>query len=178
MSLFKVIEESVKHRGRVVNLSVDKVRYPNGHIEIREKVEHSGGSVILGVLDDGQIVLIMQHRYPIDKIIYELPAGKLNKDEDPLDAAKREFEEETGYRANKWQKLTSFYTSPGYTSEILHVYLATDLTTGKQKLEPGEAHIELVNMSFEEAIQKIRVEEIIDGKTIIGILLARMTLYT
>jgi ADP-ribose pyrophosphatase len=171
MSLFDIIEHTIQYKGRVINLIRDKVKYSNGYIEVREVVEHSGGCVILGLYDENKIVMIKQHRYPIDKVIYELPAGKLNPGEEPLECAKREFEEETGYKAKTWQKLTSFYTSPGYTSELLHVFMAKGLFPGKQNLEPGESHIIIEIMAYSDAIEKIESTEINDGKTIVGILL-------
>jgi ADP-ribose pyrophosphatase len=170
MSLFDIIEHSIQYNGRVINLIRDRIRYSNGHEEVREVVQHSGGCVILGLLENNRIVMIRQHRYPIDKIIYELPAGKLNVNEDPLDCAKREFEEETGYKAKVWERLTSFYTSPGYTSELLHVFMAKELHPGKQNLEPGESHIQIEILDYQAALEKIASNEINDGKTIVGIL--------
>ena len=171
MDLFEIIDHTEKHIGKVVNLVIDKVKYSSGHVEIREVIEHSGGSAVIGVLPNNEIIMIKQHRYPINKFIYELPAGKLNKDEDPLDCAKREFEEETGYSANLWQKLSSFYTSPGYSDEIINVYLAKDLKEGLQRLEPGESHLTIEKMNLDIALEKISNGEINDSKTIIGILI-------
>jgi ADP-ribose pyrophosphatase len=168
--LFEVLDHTVKHEGRVINVFVDKIRYPDGHIENREIVEHGGGSVVLGLQADGKIIFVKQHRYPINKIIYELPAGKLDKNEDPLDCAKREFEEETGNKASTWLKLLSIYTSPGYTSEELFVFLAKDLFDGTRNLEPGEKHMKLEYLEPETALEKIYCGEIKDGKTITALL--------
>lgn len=170
---FKTIARDKIFEGRVLNLYKDTIKYDEGQVEYREIVEHYGGSVILAMPDKNNILLIKQFRHPINKFIYELPAGKLNLNEDPLICAKRELKEETGYEAKNWNKIISFYTSPGYSSEILHVYLATDLSKGKQELELGERHIQIFSLTFEEAIEKINKEEIVDGKTIIGILLGK-----
>jgi ADP-ribose pyrophosphatase len=170
---FETLEHNRIYEGRVVNLYKDKIRYDEGQIEYREIVEHYGGSVILAMPDESSLILIKQYRYPIGKFVYELPAGKLNLNEDPLECAKRELKEETGYSAGDWKKIISFYTSPGYSSELLHIYLAKNLTAGEQALELGEKHIQVLTMSIEEAVQKIESEEINDGKTVIGILLGK-----
>jgi len=169
---FKTIERNKIFEGRVLNLYKDTIKYDDGNVEQREIVEHYGGSVILAMPDDNNLILIKQFRHPINKVIYELPAGKLNLNEDPLECAKRELKEETGFEAKHWEKIISFYTSPGYSSEVLHIFLAKNLTAGEQNLEPGEKHIKIITLSFDEAIKKIKNDEIVDGKTIIGILLA------
>ena len=170
---FKTIEHKTLFEGRVVNLYKDTIKYDDGQIEYREIVEHYGGSVILAMPDENNIILIKQFRHPIGKFVYELPAGKLNLNEDPLECAVRELKEETGYSATKWKKIISFYTSPGYSSEMLHVYGATGLVAGDQELELGEKHIQVLTMNIDEAVRKIKNEDIVDSKTIIGILLGK-----
>ena len=132
----------------------------------------------LAVFPDHQIILIHQHRYPLDKFIWELPAGKLHHNEDPLHCAKRELEEETGYRATRWEKITSMYTTPGFCSEILHIYLARDLSpcADGRKLEEGEETMTMKILPMQEAIAMIERQEITDGKTICGILLGERLL--
>ena len=174
---FQTLEHKLIFEGRVVNLYKDKIKYDEGQIEYREIVEHYGGSVIMAMPDENNIILIKQFRHPIGKFIYELPAGKLNLNEDPLECAVRELKEETGYSAKNWKKIISFYTSPGYSSEMLHIYLATGLVAGLQELELGEKHIQVLTMNINEAIQKIKSEDIIDGKTVIGILLGKDLLH-
>lgn len=169
----KLLKRNRLYQGRVFTVIVDDVEYPSGNKSVREVAEHIGGAVILAVFPDEQILLINQHRYPFDKFIWELPAGKLNVGEDPLDCAKRELEEETGYTAEQWKKITAIYTTPGFCSETLHIYLATDLTpapNGRQ-LEEGELTMTLTKLPLAQAIAMIERQEIVDGKTICGILL-------
>ena len=123
----KRLNRKTVYSGHVFKTIVDQVRYPSGAESVREVAQHPGGAVALGVFPDGNILLIRQYRYPFDAVIWELPAGKLEPDEQPLACARREFEEETGYSAATWQHLTSIYTSPGFCDEVLHLYLATDI---------------------------------------------------
>jgi len=161
------------YEGRVFNTIVDEVEYLSGNRSIREVAEHPGGAVVLAAFPDGRIILINQHRYPFDKFIWELPAGKLEVDEQPLACAKRELEEETGYHAKEWRKLTSIYTSPGFCSEVLHIFLATELSeaTGGRKLEEGEETMTMEIFPFAKVIGMIEREEIVDAKTICGIMM-------
>jgi ADP-ribose pyrophosphatase len=175
---FKVTEKKKLYDGKVFNLIVDQIEYPDGHGAIREVAEHPGGATILAMFPDQHIILVKQFRYPIGKTLYELPAGKLDPNEDPTACAARELEEETGYRAKNWRKLTAIYTSPGFCTEQLHLFLATGLSrsaTG-QKLEEGEQSLTVEIVPFSQAIDMIERERIVDGKTICGILLAERVL--
>jgi ADP-ribose pyrophosphatase len=174
----KLLKHTVVYHGRVFNTIVDDVEYPSGNKSIREVAEHGGGGVALAVFPDNNIILIRQHRYPFDEFIWELPAGKLNKGEDPLHCAQRELEEETGYLARTWKKLTSMYTTPGFCSEVLHVYMATDLheAPGGKKLEEGEETMTMKFLPIDEAIRMIERQEIVDGKSIAGIFLGERLL--
>jgi ADP-ribose pyrophosphatase len=181
---YKLIKRNRQYSGRVFNVIVDDVAYPNGRETIREVAEHVGGAVVLAVFPDRHIILINQHRYPFDKFIWELPAGKLNLleggscCEDPLDCAKRELAEETGYTAKEWTRLTSILTSPGFCSEVLHIYMATGLTpapNGRQ-LEEGEETMTMSIIPLNEAITMIDRREIVDAKTICGILMGERLL--
>ncbi|MBU1298200.1 MAG: NUDIX hydrolase [Bacteroidetes bacterium] len=174
----KLLKRNIIYNGKVFNVIVDDVEYESGNYLIREVAEHSGGAVIFAVFPDEKIILIRQHRYPINKFIYELPAGKLNPNEDPLDCAKREFEEETGYKANKWQKLTAIYTTPGFCSEQLHIYMAQDLYPAEngRNLEEGELTMTVEILPLEKVIEMIKNQEIVDGKTISGVMVGKMRL--
>ena len=135
---------------------------------------HNGGCVVVPILDDGSILLVRQYRHPLKQYILELPAGKLEPDEDPLDCAARELREETGYEAESLDKLTAICTTPGFCSEILHIYLAEGMRrslTG-QALEEGEATLTMETYSLSAAVAMIERGEICDSKTICGILLA------
>ncbi len=170
----KLLKRNNVYRGRVFNVIVDDVRYPSGNHSVREVAEHGGGAVILAVFPDRRIVLVRQHRYPFNKFILELPAGKLERNESPLACARRELEEETGYRAETWRKLTAIYTTPGFCSEILHIYLATRLSKvpGGRRLEEGEQTMTLKFFTLREAVRMIRQQKIRDAKTICGIMMA------
>ncbi len=169
----KVIKSERIFCGRIIDLLVEEIRDNGGETRRREIVSHPGGAVIVPVLDNGNILFVSQFRYPAKKYIFELPAGKLDANEDPLVCAKRELREETGYEASTLEKLTSFYTTPGFCNEILHCYLATRLkkSTQGQSLEEGEHTITLHEIPMKRAIEMIESGEIVDGKSIIGILL-------
>ncbi len=168
----KLLKRNRLYQGKVFNLIVDDVEYPSGRRSIREVAEHPGGAVALAVFPDERIILIKQHRYPFDEFIWELPAGKLDKGEDPLHCAQRELAEETGYQANEWKKLLTIYTTPGFCSEVLHIYLAKVLsqTPDGRKLEEGEQTMTVEIVPLIEAITMIDQNKIVDAKTICGLL--------
>lgn len=156
------------------NLVVDDVQYASGSTSIREVAEHPGGAVVVAVLADGNVIMVRQHRYPVNKVLWELPAGKLSPGEDPLHCAARELEEETGFLATEWKKLTAVYTTPGFCSEQLHIYLARDVRRSPkgQSLEEGESSITVEPVQLQRAIEMVEEQEIVDGKTICGLFLA------
>src|SRR5258708_7603882 len=124
----KLLKRTRVYDGRVFNIIVDDVEYVSGNKSVREVAEHAGGAVALALFPDRRIILVNQHRYPFDEFIWELPAGKLNQGEEPLHCAQRELEEETGYRFFNWATPTAIYTSPGFCSEVLHLFLARELS--------------------------------------------------
>ena len=175
---FKVVKREKLYAGKVFNLVVDQIEYPTGNLSIREVAEHPGGAVALAMFPDRRIILVRQFRYPIGKFLYELPAGKLGPNEDPTLCAAIELAEETGYRADTWKRLTAIYTSPGFCTEQLHIFLATGLsrTSEGQTLEEGEQSLTVEVVSISKALEMIEKEEIVDGKTICGILLGEQRL--
>jgi ADP-ribose pyrophosphatase len=170
---FRIVKSEVLHRGKVFNTKVDQIEYNSGNKAVREVAEHPGGAVVVPVTDDGKIVMVTQHRYPLKKVLLELPAGKLNKDEDPFICAVRELEEETGYKSNNVIEIGSIFTTPGYSTEKLWIYLAKDLKTGNYNREEGEFGMEVFELTLKDVENKIYIGEIVDGKTICGIFLAK-----
>lgn len=156
--------------GNLLKLWVDEVELPNGNKSGREYIKHQGAVGILPILEDGRIIFVKQCRYAIDSIIYEIPAGKLEIGEDHLECAKRELSEETGYSAAKWEKLTSIVTTPGFTNEAIHLYLATGLTQGAQHPDADE-FVEVVAFTLEEVKEMVLKEDIFDAKTLSALLL-------
>jgi ADP-ribose pyrophosphatase len=175
---FRVVKKEKLYDGKVLNLIVDQIEYQSGSRAIREVAEHPGGAVAVAMFPDERVILIKQYRYPVGKFLYELPAGKLGPEEDPTLCAARELEEETGYIARKWRRLTAIYTSPGFCTEQLHIFLATDLSRSVEgpKLEEGEQSLTVEIVPLSKAIDMIEHQEIVDGKTICGILLAQRLL--
>ncbi|MFO0774991.1 MAG: NUDIX hydrolase [Nitrospiraceae bacterium] len=156
------------YKGRVVHLHVDTVLLPNGVTVDLEVIRHPGAAAVVPLKSDGTVVLIKQFRHATGGFIYEIPAGKLNPGEAPLACAERELEEEIGYRAGRLDLLSSIYTAPGFTDEIIHIYRGTDLKRGQQHLDRDEV-LEVVEMPLAEAIQMIQRGEIQDAKTIVGL---------
>lgn len=164
------------YTGKILSLDVDQVRFPDGSTGDMEMVRHPGAAAILPFMsdpagDDPQIMLLKQYRYAADSYMYEIPAGKLEHGEDPRVCAARELKEETGCSAEHMEHLFTFYTTPGFSDEILHVFLASGLTNGKPEREKDEfLSIETMKLSY--ALKLIQTNEIRDGKTMLAILYA------
>src|SRR3977135_3323244 len=156
--------------GRVFNVSVDTVR-EGDKTYVREVVHHPGSAVILPAFDDGTIALVRQYRHPAVRYLLELPAGTLNDLERPEDGAARELEEELGLVAGRMEKLSEFFVSPGFCEEKMWLYLATDLTATRQRLDDDEI-LEVVRLPFAQSREMIRSGKSEDAKTIIGLILA------
>ena len=169
-------KSEILFNGKVFDLQVDQIEYESGNKSIREIAVHPGGSVIVPLTKDYKIVMVNQFRYPLQKYLIELPAGKLNKGEDSLHCAVRELEEETGYKAGKIEKLGSICTTPGFCTEVLHIYLAQDLIEGKHNREEGELDMKVYEFTLKEIDEKIASGEIYDAKTISGIYLAKLVI--
>ena len=163
---YKVIKKEKIFEGVVFDVQVDRIVYDSGNESVREVVIHNGGAVVLPITDEGKLILVKQFRYPFQKFLIEAPAGKLEKGEDPYECASRELTEETGYTSANIKKLGEIYTTPGFCDEILHLYLATDLTAGKHNREEGEFGMEMFAYSISEVDEMIKNGEIVDAKTI------------
>ena len=172
MSVETVLASERVYEGRILNLRVDEIRTSTGVEALREIVEN-GGAVAIVALDDRQrVVLVRQYRHAMRSLVIEVPAGKLDGDEDPLEGAQRELREETGFRAGRYQRLGGFYPAPAWSTEVVHLYLATDLVPGPTQLDADEA-IELLRVSLAEAIEMIQSGAITDGKTMAALLLVQ-----
>ena len=156
------------YTGKVVTLNIETVALPNGLTIELEVVRHPGAAAVVPITEDGSVVLIRQFRHAAGGFIYEIPAGKLHSGEDPRSCATRELEEEIGYKPGQLMLLSSIFTAPGFTDEVIHVYKATGLTKGRQHLDRDEV-LEVVEVSLEEAIGMIRAGTLRDAKTIVGL---------
>lgn len=162
------------YSGKVINLDIDEVRFPNGKVGELEIIRHSGASAVIPFLsdpggDDPTILLIRQYRYAADGFIYEIPAGRLEPGEPPEACAMRELREETGCTAAKIEHLYTFYTTPGFTDEMIHLFVATDLASGESELESDE-FVEVVPTQMSAALKLIKDGTINDAKTALSIL--------
>lgn len=169
---FKLIKSSIIFKGKVFDLKVDEIEYNSGNKSVREVAVHPGGALIAAVTNDNKFILVSQFRYPLQKELLELPAGKLDKNESPQDCALRELEEETGYSANSIKKIGEIYTTPGYSTEKLHLFLAKDLKEGNHNREEGEYGMKVFEFTANKVEMKIENGEITDSKTITGFHLA------
>ena len=156
------------YSGRVVTLNIDTLTLPNGVTVELEVVRHPGAAAVVPLKDDGTVVLIRQFRHAAGGFIYEIPAGKLHPGEDPTACAARELEEEIGYRAGRFELLSSIFTAPGFTDEVIHIYKATGLTAGRQQLDRDEV-LEVIELPLSEAVRLIEAGTIRDAKSIVGL---------
>lgn len=161
--------------GELLHVRADRSRLPDGKVAVREYITHPGAVVIIPLLDNGELVLERQHRYPLHRDFYELPAGKIDRGEDPLQCAQRELLEETGYSAKKWRYITTLYPCIGYSDEKLLYYLAEDLTFTSASLDDGE-HLEVFTLTLAAAVDWVRTGKITDNKTVSGLLWAEKLL--
>ena len=164
------------YTGKVISLDVDTVQFPDGSVGEMEMVRHPGASAVVPFIsdpagEDPQVLLIRQYRYAAEGYLYEIPAGRLNAGENPRDCALRELKEETGCSAERMEQLFTMYTTPGFTDEKIHLFMATGLTTGETKHEADE-FLELQPMLLSQALQMVETGEIQDAKTALGLLFA------
>lgn len=156
--------------GKIISLQVDDVELPNGKTAKRELIKHPGAVAIIALTEENKLVLVEQYRKALDRTIVEIPAGKLEKGEEPSQCAKRELEEETGYECKTLELVSSFYTSPGFADEIVHVFLAKGLR--KKENAAGLDEDEFVNLlewTLDEALQAIEKKQIYDAKTMFAV---------
>lgn len=167
----KYIASTRKYTGNIIDLDLVTVALPNGKIVTRDVVIHPGAAVVLPMTESGELYMVKQYRTPAGKALLEFPAGKLDAGEDPLNCAQRELLEETGLKAKEIRHLISFYTTPGFSNELLHLYVATGLTQGEAALDVDE-FLSVEKYPLEELMQRVFRKEIQDAKTIMGIFFA------
>lgn len=164
----KTIHSKQVYTGKIISLQVDEVCLPDGNQSKRELVKHPGAVAVIPITEDGKIILVEQYRKALEKTIIEIPAGQLEKGEEPAMTAVRELEEETGYTTtlDQLEFVDSFYTSPGFADEIIHIYLATTIEKLSYNV-PGDEDefIEIIEVTLEEAQDLMKRERIHDAKT-------------
>ena len=164
----ETIESKTLHNGRNFSFKTDRVRLSNGRETVRDVVDHPGAVAIVPV-DGDELVFVRQYRYAAGRELLEIPAGTLESGEDPYGCAVRELQEETGYAASAWSRLLSCYMAPGYSSEVIHFYVAEGLSQVGMNPEEDES-ITVERHSFDEVVKMIEDNEIMDSKTITGVL--------
>lgn len=167
----KTLDSEKIYNGKILNLRRDKVTTVNGDTAYREIIEHSGGVVLAAITNDGKMVMVRQFRKAVEKVVFEAPAGKLEEGEDNLQAAIRELKEETGYSADKIEFMGSYFSSCGYTSEKLHLFLCRGLTAGETEFDDHEALI-VEEYPLKDLFQQVIRGKIDDAKSALAILLA------
>lgn len=168
----KSVSSQMLYDGKIVHLYLDIVELPNGKQAKREVVRHVGAVAMVPIDAAGNVILVRQFRHAAGRILLEVPAGTLNPGEDPDVCAARELQEETGFKPGHLRKLGGIYTAPGYTSEYIHLYLATDLVQSSLDKDEDE-FIEVERMPLQQALNLIRTGQIADGKSISALLLAK-----
>jgi len=165
----KKIDSTSIYDGIIVKLFKDTIELPNGNKAFREVIRHPGAVCVIPVTNEGNIIFVKQYRYPFKEEIIELPAGKLDKNELPLDAAQRELREETGIISSKIIPIGRYYSTPAIIDEVIYLYLATDLEFGEQSLDDDE-FLEVELIPYDKALEMIFNDQLPDGKTQVGIL--------
>lgn len=171
----KELNRQTVFQGRILDVHVDKVELPNGRTATREIVDHPGGVGILALDGAGNILTVTQYRYAYRQTLLEIPAGKLERGEDPYQAGLRELREETGATTKELTPLGKVYPSPGYCNEVIHLYMARDLTWGEMDLDDDE-FLNVERVPFQEMVERVLSGEITDAKTCIAVLKAKALL--
>lgn len=169
------LHSEILAQGDLLTVKKDRVKLPNGNISQREFVLHPGAVVIVPILPNGNIVLERQFRYPLHQVFIELPAGKIDPNEDVLHTGQRELLEETGYSATEWLKLGIQHPCIGYSNEVIHIFLARNLTPGKDKRDEDEL-LQVFEASLDECLHMIMQGELTDSKTICALFMAQQHL--
>lgn len=167
----KTLESEYVYKGHILNLRKDKVTVING-TSTREIIEHNGGAVLIAINDVGKMIMVEQYRKPVNRVVLEAPAGKIDDGEEPLKTAKRELKEETGYTAKNVEFLTKIYPSVGYSEEALYIYLCTNMEPGETDFDENEA-LDIKEFDIEELYSLAISGKIQDGKTVIAILMVK-----
>ncbi|MCS7191910.1 MAG: NUDIX hydrolase [Armatimonadetes bacterium] len=168
----KMLSSEIAFEGRLISLRRDEVQLSDGRKSVREVVIHPGAVAVVPLTSDRKVLLVRQFRYAVRKNLIEIPAGTLHHDETPEECAQRELSEEIGFTAGKLERLTSLYLAPGYSTELIYLFIATELTPTEGERDQDEI-LEVVKMSLEEAIAAIERGEIQDAKTIAALLLVK-----
>ena len=168
------IDGELVYEGNILDLEVDRVLLPSGGEATREVVRHRGAVVVLPLHEDRRVEFVRQYRYPTDEVLLELPAGKLDPGEKPVECAGRELAEETGWKPVEIHELGFFFTTPGFTDEVLHAFIATPLEPAPDIAQDPDEAIDNVTMTVEEALDACRSGTIRDSKTIAVMLLAQL----
>ena len=173
----KMVSSQTIFEGKIIKVTLDQAQLPDGTLASREVVYHPGGVAVLALDEDNTVYLVRQYRYPIQKLLLELPAGKLDHgaEEDVILGAKRELSEETGLEASEWTYLGYTLASPGFCDEALHMYLARGLTRKKQHLDEDE-FLDVVTMPFDELVKQVMDGTVTDGKTVSATLKVKVLL--
>lgn len=165
---YRLNDSQTVYRGRVIDLTVDRITTASGTQAVREVVAHPGGAAVVPVFSNRDVLLVEQFRYPMQRSLLELPAGKIDPGETPEETAARELEEEVGFRAGRLEKLAAFYTTPGFCNELLHLFVARDLQPGRSGGDEDE-ELSVHRYSPNELERLVRSGKIVDAKTLIGL---------
>lgn len=166
----KFVSRTEPFSGNLLKVKVDQITLPNGKGASREMILHPGAVGILPVFDDGSMAFVKQYRYPVGSVLYEIPAGKLEPNEDYLECAKRELSEETGLSAGSWTYMTGTVTTPGFTNEVIHLYLAKELQCHASHPDEDE-FVKMEVLPCEQVKKMVLEQEIFDAKTLAALLL-------
>lgn len=171
----RTVKHTIPYKGVIVDVYLDQALLPNGRLASREVVAHPGGVAVLPLNDDGTVTIVRQYRYPFQQILTEIPAGKLDRGEEPKAGALRELQEEIGAQVGELIELGAMYPSPGFCQEILYLYLARDLTYGECCPDEDE-FLEIDRIPFENLVEQVLSGEIKDGKTVAAVLKTKVLL--